>query len=173
MRATVILFVLLSLGSTLSAQSKSPFLAAIQEGWDSIKTNIARSAAAMPAPDYGFRPTPKVRTFGEILGHLANEHYIICSAVRGEANPNTVDFEKTTAKDALVKAINASIAYCDQAHNNLSESQAVGKVKLFDTEHTRFSALTINVTHDSEHYGNLVTYLRLKDIVPPSSQQTP
>ena len=127
----------------------------------------------MPAADYAFKPTPKVRSFAEILGHLANEHYAICSSVKGEANPNAKDFEKTTAKDEMLKALNDSIAYCDPVYAGMTDARAVEKVKIFDSDDTRYGGLAVNVTHDSEHYGNLVTYLRLKDIVPPSSQPTP
>jgi uncharacterized damage-inducible protein DinB len=111
-----------------------------------------------------------VRSFGQIIGHLANEHYIFCSAARGEKNPMTgTDFEKTNGKAALVKALQGSLAYCDSAYDTMTDIRGAEVVELFGGNSTRLGALTINVSHSSEHYGNLVTYLRLKGLVPPSS----
>ena len=73
-----------------------------------------RRPRRLPEADYGFKPTPAVRSFGQILGHLVNEHYVICSGVKGEKNPHEkADFEKTSSKADLGKALEASIAYCD------------------------------------------------------------
>ena len=158
--------------ATLSAQGgANPFSAAIRGSWDGIKQNVLKSAELMPETGYSFKPTPKVRTFGEILGHLANEHYLICSTAKGEANPNSQDFEKTTAKAEMVKALRSSIEYCDGAYGGMTDAVAQETVKVFGSENSRIGVLTLNVTHDSEHYGNLITYLRMKDLVPPSSAQ--
>ena len=143
----------------------------IRSSWDSIKRNVSESAAEMPDADFAFKPTPDVRTFGQLIGHMANEHYAVCSAVKGEKNPSADDIEKTTAKADLVKAINDSIAYCDAAYSSMSDAAGLQKIKLFDQEWTKAAALQFNVTHDSEHYGNLVTYLRMKKLVPPSSKR--
>ena len=88
----------------------------MRNSWNSVKRFVAASAEKMPAEQYAFKPTPEVRSFGELIGHLANEHYLLCSPLKGEANPMAkVDFEKTTGKAELVKAINDSNAYCDAA----------------------------------------------------------
>jgi uncharacterized damage-inducible protein DinB len=131
----------------------------VLSAWNRVKRLNAQSAEAMPEANFAFKPSADVRTFGQIIGHLANEHYSFCAEVKGEANPKkSTDFEKTTAKADLVKALNDSNAYCDAAFASMK-----GDEKSFGT-------LLLNVTHDSEHYGNLVTYLRMKGIVPPSSQ---
>ena len=89
----------------------------MRNSWNRVKRYVAASAEKMPAEQYGFKPTPDVRSFGELVGHLANEHYLLCAPLKGEANPMAkVDFEKTTAKADLVKAINDSNAYCDAAY---------------------------------------------------------
>jgi len=132
----------------------------VSNAWNRVKRLNAASAAAMPEANYAFKPSADVRSFGEIIGHLANEHYMLCSQIKGEANPQkSVDFEKKTAKADLVKALNESNAYCDAAAPMAKDEKA-------------FGTLLLNVTHDSEHYGNLVTYMRMKGIVPPSSQPT-
>jgi uncharacterized damage-inducible protein DinB len=120
--------------------------------------------------DYGFKPAPTVRTFGQVIGHLANDHYLICSAAKGEKNPQAgTDFEKTTGKAALVKALQDSIAYCDGVYDTMTDAKGVEVIEMFGGKYPRLGALTINVSHSSEHYGNLVTYLRVKGLVPPSS----
>ena len=157
----------------LAAQTPAPadtgYAASVRSRWNAVKRNVAASAAAMPEAGYSFKPTPDVRSFGELIGHLANEHYLLCGPIKGEKNPKeAVDFEKTSAKADLVKAINESIAYCDSAYA-VKDSAALTTPHTAGRSDTPFSSMVLNVTHDSEHYGNIVTYLRLKGIVPPSS----
>jgi len=176
MKQTISLAVLLTIGSTvLPAQaqpaSDSGYAATVRSRWNAIKRNIAGSAQAMPEAGFAFKPTPEVRTFGQLIGHLANEHYIFCSEMKGEKNPQeAVDFEKKTTKAEFVKDINDSIAYCDAAYGAMKDDAKLLAPIAPNRRDTPFSSALLNVTHDSEHYGNLVTYLRIKGIVPPSSQ---
>ena len=125
----------------------------------------------MPESSYSFKPTPEVRSFGELIGHLANEHYLLCSPLKGEKNPQaSVDFEKQTGKADLIKAINDSIAYCDLAYAAAKDDPKTIAPFSATQQDTPFRVMVLNVTHDSEHYGNIVTYLRMKGILPPSSQ---
>jgi uncharacterized damage-inducible protein DinB len=152
------------------APATNPFTAIVGNSWDGIKKNVAASAAAMPEADYGFKPAPTVRTFGQILGHLANEHYLMCSGVKGEKNPQeATDYEKTNSKADLSAALAASIAYCDGVYGAMTDGAALATLELFGSKFSKLAALQLNATHDSEHYGNLITYLRIKGIVPPSS----
>jgi uncharacterized damage-inducible protein DinB len=165
-----------ALTAILSAQSPPPaadsgYTATVRGRWNAIKRNIAGSAQAMPEPGFAFQPTPDVRTFGQLLGHLANEHYIFCSQMKGEKNPfEAVDFEKKATKAEFVKDINDSIAYCDAAYAAMKDEPKTVTPFAPNRRDTPFSSMLLNVTHDSEHYGNLVTYLRMKGVVPPSSQ---
>ena len=152
------------------APAANPFTAVVRGSWDGVKKNVAGSAAAMPEAEYGFKPVPTVRTFGQILGHLVNEHYAMCSGVKGENNPfEKTDYEKTASKTELVTALTASIAYCDAAYAAMTDGAAFGTLELFGQKYSKLGVLQLNATHDSEHYGNLMTYLRMKGIVPPSS----
>ena len=175
MKQTITLALIISSTALLSAQPPQPaadsgYTAAVRTRWNAIKRNISGSAQAMPDAGFAFKPTPEVRSFGELLGHLANEHYMLCSQIKGEKNPHeSVDFEKKTTKAEFVKDINDSIAYCDAAYAAVKDDpQTVAPIA--PNRDTPFSSMLLNVTHDSEHYGNLVTYLRLKGVVPPSSQ---
>ncbi len=112
-----------------------------------------------------------MRTFGQILGHLVNEHYVMCSGVKGEKNPHEKrpTSRRRASKADLGKALEASIAYCDGVYGAMTDAAAFATLELFGDKYTKLALLQLNVTHDSEHYGNLVTYLRIKGIVPPSS----
>jgi len=144
-------------------------IAAVQPLYDRLKDLYLRSAELMPEEHYGFKPTPDVRTYAEILGHVANENYIFCSAAKGEENPNRTDFEKAAGKAALVDAVKQSFAYCDPAYR-MEETKAMEEITFFRQKGSRLWVLIFNYGHDSEHYGNIVTYLRMKGLVPPSSQ---
>ena len=76
-----------------------------------IGRNLAETAANMPADEYTFRPTPEVRTFGQIIGHLIDANFFFCSQVAGEKSPATTDYEQITDKPTLVKALNDSLHY--------------------------------------------------------------
>lgn len=134
---------------------------------------IASAAEKMPAAEYGFRPDPAVRSFGEILGHIADANYLFCSPVLGESNPS-LNIEKTkTTKAELTSALHDAFAYCNRAYASLSDENAHETVKAFGQERNRLGVLWFNASHNLEHYGNLVVYLRSKGIVPPSSEPKP
>ena len=137
--------------------------------WTQIKTNIAKSAEKMPEENYAFKPSPDVRSFGQLIGHVADANYMICGAAKGEQKMVGVEKSKT-AKADLITALNESAAYCDAVFDALTDKSAGEVIKMFGRERTRMGALSMNVAHDFEHYGNLVTYMRMKGLVPPSSE---
>lgn len=139
--------------------------------FDTVKGWITKAADQVSEDLYNLKPTPEVRSFGELLGHVANANYMICSAATGEKSPNATDFEKVTAKAELVKGLRASFAYCDQAFGAMTGAKAHETIELFGQKQPRLAVLAFNTSHDFEHYGNIVTYMRLKGLVPPSSQQ--
>jgi uncharacterized damage-inducible protein DinB len=131
---------------------------------------IARSAEQMPEEKYSYRPTPEVRSFGEIVGHVAGAQNMICAVALGEQPPAEDAVEQAAkTKAALIEAMKASIAYCARAYAQ-SDADSQQPAELFGMKTTRFGALVLNATHNGEHYGNLVTYLRINGMVPPSSQ---
>jgi len=155
------------------AAADTGYTGTLRASWNSVKRFVVSSAEKMPDANYGFKPTPEVRSFGELIGHLANEHYLLCSPLKGEKNPMAdVDFEKKTAKADLVKAITDSIAYCDAAYATVKDEPKTVATFSETRKDTPFRVMLLNVTHDSEHYGNMITYLRMKGLVPPSSTPT-
>ena len=150
----------------------------LRNSYASNRKYLARTAEKMPEDLYGMRPgaQPEVRTFAQLIGHLANFNYRWCSDAKAEKNPmEETDFEKLTAKTDLVKALSGALTYCDSAYAALSDSNSMDMVQGTRDDGTkvpvlRISRLILNLAHDNEHYGNLVTYMRIKSIVPPSSE---
>jgi len=160
------------------AGTGNPISESLRRQWNSVSKNIAASAEMMPESNYGFKPVDTVRTFGQVVAHVAGANYLICSAAKGEKkSPYTEDeFEKTlTAKADIVKALTASLVYCDGQFTALDDKSGAELVAMpFGMPKTaRAGALMMNVGHMNEHYGNLVTYFRIKGMVPPSSQTGP
>ena len=172
MRTTVLI---LALAIAAPAAAQNPVSDSVRSNWNGVKRNIKESAELMPEEHYNFKPTADVRTFGEILAHVAGASYMFCAAAKGEKTPFAEDaFEKTAkTKAQIVKATTDAIAYCDGAFTALTDATAAGMVPApFGTNQvTRVSTLIGQIGHDNEHYGNLVTYFRIKNLVPPSSRR--
>lgn len=166
-----ILFIsLFAVAGPLAAQSAPSAVATSSAVWSSTINYIIKSAEQMPEASYSYKPTPEVRSFGQLIGHVAGAQYVYCAAVLGDKDASEGDIEKTkTSKADLVAAIKASTEYCKKAYM-LSDAAAMGSIKVFGQDRTKLYALIGNASHDSEHYGNIVTYLRLNKMVPPSSQ---
>jgi uncharacterized damage-inducible protein DinB len=144
---------------------------------NTVKNYITKSADKMPEADYGFRPTPDVRSFAELIGHITEDNYVFCSAVLGDKKHAGTGVEEAIKKDpkktkaSIVEGLTASFAYCDKAYAALDDKNASDPVSFFGQNRVRLGVLSFNTSHDFEHYGNIVTYLRLKKIVPPSSER--
>lgn len=138
--------------------------------WQDVTRNITTVAEELPESLYSYRPTPEVRSFGQVFGHVAGSQYLFCAAALGEGERAEDAVEKTTtSKAGLVAALKASTEYCARAYAQ-SDAAAMAATQLFGQSRTRLYALAMNAQHNGEHYGNLVTYLRLNGIVPPSSR---
>lgn len=163
-------FALLTALTALPGTAAAQGVATSKPFFDTMKDVLTRSAELMPEAEYAFKPVATVRTYGQILGHLANENYDFCAAAKGEQNPNSVDFEKVAGKAEVVVGLKAAFAYCDAAYT-ISDGQGAEETTLFGQKMTKLRVLIFNAMHDGEHYGNIVTYLRIKGLVPPSSAQ--
>jgi uncharacterized damage-inducible protein DinB len=138
-----------------------------------VKDILMRSAQKMPEENYGFKPVDTVRSYGQIVGHLADAQYLFCSIALGEKNPGLdIEHSKTTKAD-LIASLTTAFAYCDKAYDTMTDATGAQMIKLFGNDAPRFSALEVNNMHNLEHYGNLATYMRIKGMVPPSSEQPP
>lgn len=135
-----------------------------------VKKMLLRAAEKMPEEHYGFKPVETVRSYGEIVGHVADAQYYFCSVALGQKNPSLKIEKSKHSKAELIAALQDAFVYCDKAYDSLTDAQAADVVKMMGMDTPKLFTLTTNATHMVEHYGNLVTYMRAKGLVPPSSE---
>ena len=150
-------------------QSASSLSTEVKGAYTNIKNNLLKAAEKMPEENYSFQATPDVRPFGQLVAHVADSQMRGCAAVKGEkVSP---DAASKTSKADLVAALKASFDYCDGAYDSLTDANATQMVATFRGQRTKLAALYGNVSHDNEMYGTMAVYMRLKGIVPPSSEK--
>jgi uncharacterized damage-inducible protein DinB len=153
------------------SQTANPLTDSARVQFDMIKGNLSKTAAKVPEDLYAFKATPEVRSIGQIIGHVVDANFSICAVAAGEKAPQG-GFEKgKTSKADLSKGLNDSIAYCDTVIAAMDDKKGLETVRFIGGPTPKISVLFFNIGHCNEHYGNLVTYMRLKGIVPPSSEK--
>jgi uncharacterized damage-inducible protein DinB len=178
--AIVLLAAILIAPSVASAQTSdggigaelTPSMAtSLQNMHMTIRRNLIEAAEAMPAADYAFKPTPQIRSFAELIGHVAGANSFFCGMAKGD--PPRGPGNATPDKASLVKALGDALSYCDAVYKETTDANANQALKVSGpggaSQTTRAQVLMFNTTHNNEHYGNIVVYLRLKNIVPPST----
>ena len=165
-----VLIVVLAPAATAMAED-NPLSAYNKSMYGGIQRILLRSAELMPEEKYGFKPTEAVRGFGAIVGHVADAQYAFCSAALGEKNPALKVEQTKTSKADLIAALREAIAYCDKAYGGMTDKSGTETVKFMGGDTPKLGVLGVNNVHTIEHYGNLVTYLRMNDIVPPTSDK--
>jgi uncharacterized damage-inducible protein DinB len=142
----------------------------VRELWQDMTNYVTRAAADLPDSLYAYKPVATVRSFGQLIGHVAGAQYMICAAALGDPPRGEDEIEKTrTTKTELLAALRESTEYCGRAYAQ-TDAAAQQRTQLFGRDRSRLAALGINATHNAEHYGNLVTYMRMNGLVPPSSR---
>jgi|ERR1051326_6660806 uncharacterized damage-inducible protein DinB len=173
----VLLFAVAAFGQSAASKpsnhqqsTNNAMIAFDKEIYSHLQGILLRSAEKMPEENYNFKPVDGVRTYGQILGHVADAQYTFCSIALGEKDPD-LNIEKTkTSKAALMSALKTAFSYCDKAYDSMSETSATQRVPFMGGDTPKLGVLNVNSLHSVEHYGNLVTYMRMKNIVPPTSE---
>jgi uncharacterized damage-inducible protein DinB len=168
-------------GEQSGANPANPLSTWLRNAYMGNRNVIVRSAEKMPEENYGMRPgtQQEVRTFGQQIGHIADYNFLWCSQAKGEKNPNAGNnLEKLNTKAEFLKALNDAFAYCDGVYSSLTDTSGLEMVDITQesgrqTRNLRMALLILNFAHNNEIYGNIVTYLRMKDIVPASSEPRP
>ena len=159
--------------SAQPAAPSNPISTSQSKMYSMLSGVVVAAAQKMPEENYSFKPVDDVRTFGQIVGHLADSQYYFCSAASGETAPQgSVEKSKTTKAD-LVSALQDAVAYCKKAYAGMTDAKGAEMAKMMNMDFARMTVLSANVAHDYEHYGNMVTYMRIKGIVPPTSEKRP
>jgi len=152
-----------------SLSSKSPVISSSQFVYGIAKNDVLKSADKIPENVWSFRPTPEVRTVGELFAHIADGQYEFCSAADGTKMDKGIEKSAKT-KAEISAAVKDAFAYCDSVYAKLTDANMAETMTFFGMKATKIGLMDFNTAHTMEHYGNLVTYMRLKGIVPPSSE---
>ncbi len=173
MARTLVLVTALALAGTATArgQQPNPLSADIRSDYTTVRDYFVRAAEEMPDTDYAFRPSPAVRTFAQQVAHVADDQYNLCAPAKGESRQAAYRAIETSlsTKAQLVPALRAAFAYCDAAYDSLTDAGGTAQA-MGNQRRTRFGMLNWNLWHTWEHYGNVVVYLRMNGLVPPSSE---
>lgn len=154
-----------------AATSSGPLSAHTRGVYRGVKAIVLRSAELMPDTSYSFRPAKSVRTYSELVGHIADSQYAFCSAVLGEERQGPASANTRRSKAELVAALKEAFSYCDRAYDGVTDATATQMVKHMGGDAPKLGVLNVNNVHTIEHYGNLLTYMRMKNIVPPTSDK--
>jgi len=146
----------------------------LQNGYNNLKRNVTQAADKLSEADYSFKPgsMPEVRNFGQLFAHVAQAQFAQCSGVKGVPNPNQGKNleEELKTKPEITKALADSYALCDDAFSSTTDENAMQPVRQGNNEVTRAAALYGVIVHGNEMYGTSAVYLRLKGVVPPSTE---
>ena len=171
--------VLLLCAPAAMAQPKAPadFAASIKNQYNQNKGYILASAEKMPEDAYAWRPTgleKELRTFGQLLVHIANENNTQCSRSSGQPVPAELDDSKASyTKAQATKIVSDSFAFCDPVFNSLTNQNMGEMLKIAGrnkaaTERPRGSVLISDLTHSNEQYGMIMVYFAIKGMTPVS-----
>jgi DinB family protein len=156
--------------TVLHAQN-NPFSTDARQTYAMVKSSLLKAADKMPEENYSFRTTPQVRTFGEMIAHVADAGLMMCGVVKGEKV--SANARSKTSKADLVAALKASFDYCDPVYASMTDAVGAAQVKWFVWDMSKLGLLNWNISHDNEMYGIIGAFLRIKGIVPPSSEGRP
>jgi uncharacterized damage-inducible protein DinB len=152
---------------------RDPLIASVQDGASYVRDMFTKAADRMSEEDYAFKPTPEVRSFGQLLAHVADANYGFCSTIKGEKAP-VVAVEKTrTTRADIQKALSESFLYCEGAYTGLTDAKVKTMVEFRGKPRPAGAVLTFWTYHSLLHYGNVITYMRLRGKVPPSTEPGP
>jgi hypothetical protein len=146
--------------------------AEVQRGYATQKGNILKSADRMPEGDYQFKPTAEVRTYARVVNHVTEAQLRTCGAVNRTAAGDLAKVPADTAdKAAIIEGLKASFAECDKAFAAVTDANLGDMFDVFNAKRSRIGIMWGTVSHDNEQYATLALYLRLKGLVPPTSEK--
>ncbi len=163
------LFLLAAAGASLVCAQDNPLSTEIKARYTGIKTNLMKMADKMSEADYAFKPVDTIRTFGGLVGHVADAQIGACARIKGEQK--SLGASSKTAKAELVAALKESFDYCDAVYDSLKDSDLSQMLGTAPRQASKSAAAWGLIVHSNEEYGYMSVYLRLKGIVPPSSDR--
>ena len=162
---------LLALSSIASlGYAQNPQVMSTKGFFEIVKGNVIKSVDKMPESKYSYKPAEGVRTYSQLLAHIADSQYGICGTAKGAPQQKGIEQAGIKTAAEAKKALTEAFAFCDSAYEGLTDAASAQTVSFFGQTVTKLSVLAFNTAHTFEHYGNLVTYMRANGIVPPSSE---
>ena len=158
------------LEAQVAQRQADPMIASIQDAAKHVRSVFTKAADQMSDEDYAFRPTAEVRTFGQILAHVAENNYWFCATAIGEKAP-VRDVEKVkTTRGEIQKTLAESFDYCERAYAAMEDDAKAKAMKQFmGSPRPALAVLNFRTYHSLLHWGNAITYMRLRGKVPPST----
>lgn len=170
-RQFVLAALIVALPAASFAQSPAnPLTANAKVQLGAVTGFVIRSAEKVPEDLYSFKATPDVRSMAQLYGHIADALFGMCAMANSAKPPRTGIEKSETTKAALIAALKEGVSYCNTVLDGMTDTKGAETIQFYFGPTPRLSALYFAATHTYEHYGNLVTYMRLKNIVPPSSE---
>lgn len=155
MNVRILAAIVAVLPATLSAQSTTDVVSDLRNSFNEVQAAVVKSMELVPADKYTYKPVGTVRSFGELAAHVADSYVWYCTTASGTNVQWSDAIEKgKTDKATVTQKLRESLAVCTAAYANAG---------------SRVKALLGNVTHTNLHYGNMITYLRMMGLVPPTS----
>lgn len=172
--AGVFVFLLFAASASPQAADANPYTSAIRRQFVRISGIVTRAIEKMPDEHLSFRPASDVRTFAQIGGHIADGNFLLCRMAHENKFEIMREHEhRPGTKADLLAALKRSIEYCETAFDATTDANGTALVKIGEDSHPKLMVLDWAVSHSWEHYGNLVTYMRMRGIVPPTSEPAP
>ena len=161
----------LALPLVLSAQAPSGPAAEAQASYNRLKPNILKAADKMPEADFQYRPTPEIRTYARIVNHITEAQFHTCTTLNGgKFDPKSIPSD-TADKATVIAGLKASFDECDKAYGALMDGSLMEVLAMGQNKRSRIGLAWGNISHDNEQYAELSTYLRLKNLVPPTAEK--
>ncbi len=161
----------LALPLALSAQAPSGPAAEAQASYNRLKPNILKAADKMPEADFQYKPTPEIRTYARIVNHITEAQFHTCTTLNGgKFDPKSVPSD-TADKATIIAGLKASFDECDKAYGALTDGSVMEVLAMGPNKRSRIGLAWGNISHDNEQYAELSTYLRLKNLVPPTAEK--
>lgn len=172
-RANVVMFMtglLLAVAPPALGQTVDPMSRSAAAQFAVVNGFVQRSAAKVPEGLFSYQPTPQVRTFAQLFGHIADAYFEMCATAAGVAPPRSGIESGNLSQSALIAALEEGASFCRSVMEGMTDDRGAETVSFYFGDTPRLGVLFFVSTHTYEHYGNLVTYMRINDIVPPSSE---
>jgi hypothetical protein len=163
------LVILVAVFAALPVWAQNPISTEAQQAWTRTIGNAVAAAEKMPEENYSFKPAPESQSFGDLVAHTASSALGVCSSVTGEMNP--IKVTGTSAKADLVAAMNAAKVVCEKAYGSLTDANTADMIEGRRGKRTRIGTLYGNTIHIEHEYAQMAVHMRLKGLVPPSSER--